>query len=359
MITTLTIENFKSIKKLDFKPKRINLFVGAPNVGKSNILEALSLFSLPSAMSDKFLKDLVRFDNFRNLFYDNIINSNIKISTNKSALFCKYSTMTSEMGVFKLLCENLFLDNSSLDVFFEDTSRDLIELGREKEKIYSKNNKIEFWQNILYDKGDSMQKPVGKSTFIKKYRYKDAKKFDDGFDKYLRTPFGENLNTMIQINSELMNEFASFFEKYNLFLSLDIEKNVFYIQKQVNRITYNYPFDLIADSLKRLIFYSTAIETNKKSCLLLEEPEVHSYPPYVKFLSKKIVENKENQYFITTHSPYLLSGIIENTDYKDLNLIITYYEDYQTKIKILNKEEIGDFLDLDSDVFFNFDKFLD
>lgn len=47
MINALTIENFKSIKTLELKPKRINLFVGKPNAGKSNILEALSLFSIP------------------------------------------------------------------------------------------------------------------------------------------------------------------------------------------------------------------------------------------------------------------------------------------------------------------------
>ena len=37
------IKNFKSIKDLRLDCKRINVFIGKPNVGKSNILEALGL----------------------------------------------------------------------------------------------------------------------------------------------------------------------------------------------------------------------------------------------------------------------------------------------------------------------------
>ena len=47
MIKDLKISNFKSIKNLEIEAKRINLFIGAPNVGKSNVLEALSLFNVP------------------------------------------------------------------------------------------------------------------------------------------------------------------------------------------------------------------------------------------------------------------------------------------------------------------------
>ncbi|MFT7483111.1 MAG: AAA15 family ATPase/GTPase, partial [Oceanospirillaceae bacterium] len=46
-VEKLEIKNFKSIRDLtltDFR--RINLFIGRPNVGKSNLLEALGMFSL-------------------------------------------------------------------------------------------------------------------------------------------------------------------------------------------------------------------------------------------------------------------------------------------------------------------------
>ena len=45
MIKNLEIENFKSIKHLKLDCKRINLFIGEPNTGKSNILESFGILS--------------------------------------------------------------------------------------------------------------------------------------------------------------------------------------------------------------------------------------------------------------------------------------------------------------------------
>lgn len=45
MITELSIKNFKSIKELQIPCKKLNVFIGEPNSGKSNIIEALSLQS--------------------------------------------------------------------------------------------------------------------------------------------------------------------------------------------------------------------------------------------------------------------------------------------------------------------------
>ncbi len=48
LISDIEIKNFKSIKKVELNNcSRINVFIGKPNVGKSNILEALGLFGLP------------------------------------------------------------------------------------------------------------------------------------------------------------------------------------------------------------------------------------------------------------------------------------------------------------------------
>lgn len=46
MTSLLQIENFKSIRKLDISCKKINLFIGEPNSGKSNIIEAMALQSI-------------------------------------------------------------------------------------------------------------------------------------------------------------------------------------------------------------------------------------------------------------------------------------------------------------------------
>lgn len=362
MIRELTIENFKSIKKLELKPKRINLFVGEPNVGKSNILEALSLYSLPMANNPNFLKDIVRFKNVKNLFYDNNVNAEIKLRSNYGLLSAKFATFSNSARFFILLQKNfnVFSDYNIIRIFDREENKANFNKDLEvKEKMFTSKRNYLFYGLVTNVDGHQIKQTKQEEVFVRKFHYNDKKEFNSGFDDVLRPVFGENLFTIIQKNEKLMNEFASFFDEYKLNLVYDIEKNNFYIQKQIGRIIYKYPFDLIADSLKRLIFYITAIETNNNSCLLFEEPEVHSYPPYVRYLAEKIVEKSDNQYFITTHSPYLLGSIIENSNFKDLNVYITYYDDYETKVKALSKEEMREFLDLDSDVFFNFDKFLD
>ena len=45
MIEQLSIKNFKSIKDLKIPCKKLNVFIGEPNSGKSNIIEALALQS--------------------------------------------------------------------------------------------------------------------------------------------------------------------------------------------------------------------------------------------------------------------------------------------------------------------------
>ncbi|MCX8000374.1 MAG: AAA family ATPase [Leptospiraceae bacterium] len=45
MLSKIRIQNFKSIQSLTLNPKRVNLFIGKPSSGKSNILEALAFLS--------------------------------------------------------------------------------------------------------------------------------------------------------------------------------------------------------------------------------------------------------------------------------------------------------------------------
>jgi hypothetical protein len=53
MIGPVQIRNYKSIRGLKFDAKRVNLFIGEPNTGKSNIIEALSFFAQDAFISFK------------------------------------------------------------------------------------------------------------------------------------------------------------------------------------------------------------------------------------------------------------------------------------------------------------------
>ena len=77
MITRLSVRNFKSIKTLDISCKRVNVLMGEPNVGKSNILESLG-FLCGLAHGD--IGRYVRFRTVSDLFFDDIVKDPIDIS---------------------------------------------------------------------------------------------------------------------------------------------------------------------------------------------------------------------------------------------------------------------------------------
>ena len=87
MITKLSVSNFKSIRQLDIECKKVNLFIGEPNTGKSNILEALGFIGWLGQPGDIPLGDSVRFQTMRDLFYDQLLDQDIVVrasTTDKS-----------------------------------------------------------------------------------------------------------------------------------------------------------------------------------------------------------------------------------------------------------------------------------
>ena len=81
------IQNFKSIADLRLEDCRwINLFIGYPNVGKSNVLEALGLFSVPHLMYTDEIHKLVRFEHEKELL-DKGSASSFSIETNQHSIF--------------------------------------------------------------------------------------------------------------------------------------------------------------------------------------------------------------------------------------------------------------------------------
>ena len=87
-IKSLHIQNFKSIKDLKLNANRVNVFIGEPNAGKSNILEALSFFSINSM--DNNFRSMIRYKSTRNLFYDSVIDKPLYVRTNIETFKLEY-----------------------------------------------------------------------------------------------------------------------------------------------------------------------------------------------------------------------------------------------------------------------------
>ena len=121
--------------------------------------------------------------------------------------------------------------------------------------------------------------------------------------------------------------------------------------------SFSYPYALTSDTLQRIIFYTVAMVSNKDSVLVFEEPESNAFPYYTKYLGERIALDETNQFFIATHNPYLLSAIVEKGRKEDVQVFITYFKDYQTKVKPLTPDEVAELME--ADPFFNLDRFVE
>lgn len=327
MYKNLEIKNFKSIKELKLNTKKVNLFIGKPNVGKSNILEALGLFNLPFIHNiNGGLKSLVRVDFIENFFYDNLMTNPFEINVGLEKIFGLSSEDSSQVNF------SVF-DNSSQ--------------ATGQIKIYT-----DFSLHI-----DIPEKVINYKIF--KYIFNPKIDFRNKASNHLLPIYGKNLFTILNNHQEIYDFVAKYFNEYGLNLVYDVKDNQFEIQKMIKNRFYKYPYSSIADTIQKMIFYRVAIETNKDSVLIFEEPEANSFPLYTKELASVISSDETNQFFLSTHSPYLLNNLIGETETKDLNLVLVYYEDYQTKIKVFSEEEILNVRDTEEDLLVNLDKYLD
>jgi len=314
MIKKLSIENFKSVKELDIDCRRVNLFIGEPNTGKSNILEALGLLSWCTYRNTS-LKEYVRFEYMANLFFDNSADKPIKIAMMKR----KSDSPTLDDAVetkitFRSegLNFDISLNHSRFGGVDVDPSGGLRGTGGQPER--------ELW-------------------FVKYYIFEKQDSFQGTESAFLIPPHGSNMFSVVSRSKRFRESITAFFRTFGFKLMLRTQEKKFEFLKEVEDTLFSYPYVLASDTLKRMIFYTIAIESNENSTLVFEEPEAHAFPDYTYNLGKKIAFDEKNQYFIATHNPYLFLSILEKTPKDDVNVLITYYEDYQTKVKCLNDEE--------------------
>ncbi|CAN5177653.1 ATP/GTP-binding protein [soil metagenome] len=337
-IDHIEIRNFKSIRDLKVSSfRRINLFIGRPNVGKSNILEALSLFN--SSWSK--LTDIIRVENLRELHYDGDVNEKAFISIQRQS---------SRDFVEK--CELTFLKSMGMTM-----------VGLSRRSISQPENPhINDKSAYQIDDKFVALKPNGFANIfideIKKYIFKSDVKFFEKRSSFLWPPFGNNILYVLELMPELRRLYAQWFRQYGLRLVLDTASQSLKIQKDKgDDEVFQMPYSSVADTLQRIIFYKTAVASNENSVLLFEEPEAHAYPPYVTEFTQEVIKSKTNQFFIVTHSPLIVNDFLEGA-INDLAIFMVDFKDGQTIAKPLTRDEIKEVHQYGVDLFFNNESYL-
>lgn len=325
MIKRVSIRNFKSLKGLDITCKKLNIFIGPPNTGKSNILESLGFLSyLGGYVIDP--KRFVRFLQPIDLFYEQRIKEKIIIEIDEKKVLMEYRNG----GLF-------------VSISFSPKEKDrMLELRPpfNASQIPSDVNKI--------------------FEEIKFYRFEQRENFLSTMTDFF-LPSSENLLIILEVNPKLRKIISDLLSDFNLMLILkELENKMTIGRKREEAIVSELPYTLLSDTLQRLIYYICAIETNENSILIFEEPESHAFPYYTKYLGEMIALSKKNQYFISTHNPYFLSSIIEKSEKNSIKIFVTYLEEGQTKIKEIENDGLDILFEYydPMDIFFNIENIL-
>jgi len=173
----------------------------------------------------------------------------------------------------------LIRNNNYSNLFFDNNTNKLI-------KVYINQNKFE----IDFYRTSSLPKI---SFFAEKNRFqihpyyfsrRNSQKTDSNkADEPLRTesnntsvlmpPHGENFIDVIQHNENLREIISSYFIPYRLEFLVDATNNKIEVIKRQDGLAFKIPYELMADTLQRMIFYMAAILSNENAVLIFEEPE--------------------------------------------------------------------------------------
>ncbi len=353
-IDTIEIKNFKSIRHQKIEGcKRINVFIGYPNVGKSNILEALGLFSLIENPDIPF-NEIVRINELSQLFTDEDITSKIEININN---YFNTQIIHLDSG-----CEfEIYSSEKEKEIISPIVPEDVNQkhhLILLKATLVSASEMQSSFQDSKVNKIWAKQiKPIKRYLFSSNHVNKISKSLN-----YLSVPFGDNISRIIFSIPNVKKEIVELLEKFSLSIAISKDSSGIKLLKRLGDGThFILDFQMIADTLQRLIFHKTAIASNKNSILLFEEPEAHMFPPYIsKFTSDIVHDENQNQFFLTTHSPFVLNDLMDNLKSDELAIYIVCYkkETGETLINRMSEEDIHEAYQFGYDFFMNIDKFI-
>lgn len=371
----IIIQNFKSIEKIEFDIKKYGnsytiMLLGINEVGKSNILQAMSYLNAPTEDFDyhsmhnqkdesneyidlwfhlsfehneTYLKELkTKIKNSEALKFDLIdISKNVYLGQDE-----KKFTSVYNFGV-KNLTSNLFIkrDEDTLDLIIDKIKVDdtYVELT---EKIFK-----EFFIDII---GQIIKKYEPKVSFWRPSdRYLissvDLNEFKDNIN--INTPLKnifilsgysdqqqikEKINEIsdISLRRKLMSSlsgkttnYVKSIWKHDIAIDIEITEsaicNVSIKDNGQNNEHNFYTMNARSEGFKQFmsLILSLSIETkklNKNKLILIDEPETHLHPSGIRDLGKELLAIGEKNYlFVATHSPFLI-----DKEHKERNIII-------------------------------------
>ncbi len=320
----IRIYNYRSIDsegvELD-KLGKVNVLIGKNNSGKSNILRFISYlsqlididFGQAVRKHTEYKNDLPNFDAAK--MYD------FAIKHNKSFIK-EYKDQ-----VKKNILEGLTIDNHSQEIWFKYNyslnenlfSPDFYHFTSPILNSKAKNNEgnsSHFLNGLLdFSKNYILSHPT---YLIENYRKVDNDKKDNSIDKSVQKRsevfngkyFIQELKNVLYYEATdyhfaakeklFKNFLKDILNNPNLEISISISNS---IQLKLSTEDHSLrPIENLGTGLHQLILLAFAVTNIENSIFCIEEPEIFIHPEVQRKFIRYLVENTNNQYFITTHS---------------------------------------------------------
>jgi AAA15 family ATPase/GTPase len=374
-LNKIVINNYRGISYLEFKPRRINVFVGRNNCGKSSIIEAIG-FNLScktgfNRQYTNFWESVVLNRGYRPDFlinssseYSEIICDEYltKIEYLPSGTFCNTAgdliyqffyelfrkqiiksqygetrnpirRLGSDTGELVNRDENIrFYNNGDKDERYEDYFNIEMESNLERFQTYSKLlitgftdlNKLHSVNTSIYPSIKSER--MVSSRLLNSYFY-NMTNIDLLSEPVLNTPFLSNFNLQNrlifdQLHDRLINE-----NRIKRAISLLQEKIGYFVDMRktdkdymifLENQSHPLPMSSMGDGFRGLILLSMLNALLDDGIILLEEPESSLHPGFLNILEDEILQKgQDNQYFISTHSNEFIKNILESSECDD------------------------------------------
>ncbi|HEY2728633.1 MAG TPA: AAA family ATPase [Polyangia bacterium] len=324
-VLRLHISRFKSIKALDLQCRKVNVFIGPPDTGKSNILDALSFLShlgwaAPLGQSLRLTKD----QGFEPLFFRQFFDQPITIR----------------------------IDEVEVSASLQGTERRL-ELKLSIPEIPP----IRLNVGDQFSNGPAFLREIRFYAFagVEPWTYHTG--FFDG-ERIITPPHGANLIYIGRHNEAVYNLLKEQVANIGWKLRFDQQTKRFRLSEVRPDDIIDYNLEVLSDSIKRFFFYSATLVASRDAVLVFDEPDVQAFPPYPKELGRMIAEDETNQFFLTTHNPYILAELAEKTPKDDLAIFYCRRgEEDGTQARLLHESEVAQIIDWGASTFFNLKKF--
>ena len=396
-ITKIKIENFKSIKEIEFDLKKYGssyttMLVGINESGKSNILEAMSYLNTP--------KDTFDY----NVIHNQKDEDNNPIDFWFSLAFERKQTCVGEVkegiengelldfeitnivkNVYLQDGETVFSDDFSYQIklvsrglFIKNTDEGIPTLSKENDNEESFQELTqEVFEDFFLDKIKNIVRRYEPKVSLwrpsEKYLVSEVNlnEFKENIHSniphrhiFYITGFGDAENIKSEIDrignqslrrklaSKLGTEATKYVKniwKHNIVIDIEIAENgtcTVSIRDDGKINEHNFhKMTVRSEGFKQFmsLILSLSVETKiskrKNNLILIDEPEAHLHPSGIRDLRKELLAIGESNYlFVSTHSPFL----IDRED-KERNIIIKKNKSAETeKIEIDNNTDIID-----------------